>query len=236
MFRLPRGTREGAFSWYLARVILSVTVDDHARPGEAATLEVETDNAIFANLRFVRTNQSGRKSMRWSGQSEFSGLVSGHCDGRCRVTFANYFQILGVRGGVNTLDFGVIDPNHLVKSFVVLPNSAIISTRNAPGNVELSLVPTRMHMRLHRRFWVEVVFLNGGGSPAKIASLSFLYDRHWLRRATPLPSKLPTVPAHTRRSLRVAFLPLRLGHSQLGVAADASSNHPAYVSQVTVTR
>ena len=228
-FRLPRGSAQRRTGWYelrlRARVVFGV---DRGRGN--AYLSADTNGRTAAQIRF-RTFGLARP-VEWDAVGIIDGTQRGRFSRSTLVSFRNFVQDRGIRGGLNRLSFRVETLGRPgLERVTVLPGSGVYRTPSGPARVVLD-VRKRGALRAGKAATLDIVVRNTGMRPATqigvgldgVAGLEVALEPH-------RPFALAPGEARTLRAIVRADDP---GSYQITFVANASSNLPATTIELRI--
>jgi hypothetical protein len=163
------------------------------------------------------------------------GVIDGTQRGSIRahaahISFRNYLQDAGVRGGRNRLSFTVEQYGRSgLRRVVVLPSTRVVRSL-PPARVLIDVEPSPEDFRPRRPFRFSVLVRNTGGRPARVVRV--LADtRDPLRIALQAHRPFTLQPKQWRR-LRVTARAPRAGAHEVTFTASTTANRPGTVTRL----
>jgi hypothetical protein len=232
-FRLPQGAGQGADRWYKVRLRFRIRFARDSGRGLAWVM-ADTNERTSAQIEFTTLRVRGRLRVRRTSVDIVRGQVERVSSSpTSRVTFENYLQVAGVRGGENVLSLRLEQAGDArVARLEIFGDTAIVATDRTPYPLGLSgrlLDPTP---RVGDRLRIAVTLTNRTGESLRDVILQPEFDGSALRPLSPGIRRHRTL----RRRVREVFdfEALRAGTHTVVFRADSSRNHPNGTLRVTV--
>jgi hypothetical protein len=232
-FQLPPGARQGPKVWYVIRLHLAVEFAPSSGPGHAF-LFGDTNGRTAAMIQFSASAEADRATaIRWSSIDLVNGRRERAIQGRkTRITFVNYLQRAGVRGGENELSLTLEQFGRLrVRSVTIFGQSGIYKTLDAPARLKLegSLLPDEVHVG--ENFTIRVRVRNLGDLSARRVTLGANAPAE-IEILGDHPVRLGEVRKRATADLR--FRAIAPGVHRIMIGATSTANRPGTVVAVAV--
>jgi hypothetical protein len=230
---LPADAAQGPERWYTIRLRFQIRFDPDSGPG-FAWVTADTNGRTGAQIEFTTSQRGGRLRVRRTSVDIVNGQLE-HVTSSptTELTFANYLQTRGVRGGRNVWTLRLEQAGEArVERLEVFADTAIVETRRTPYPLGLSgrLLDRTVHVG--DTFRVAVALRNRTGER--------LADVAVVPRFDPAALTLVGRPATASRVLRgttrqvFAFRARRQGTHELLFLGSSSRNAPTGVLHVSV--
>jgi hypothetical protein len=229
-FRLPEGARQGSDAWYLIRLRYRLTFARESGPGLAWVIG-DTNGRTSAQVEYTVARRSGGLRVRRTSVDLVNGQLARTFASRTdSVTFTNYLQLEGVRGGENELRIRLEESGLTrVERLELLPGTAIVRTGRSPYPLALEARLLDERVRAGEAFRVGVTVSNRTGERLRDVVVR---PQHAFELVSDPGLRFATLrrPAYGVYVFR-AGAP---GEYELGFVADSSRNHPSLGLRVVV--
>ena len=230
-YRLGPGSRQGGPSWFVGHLHFRITLS--RLQGDARVyVSADTNERTFAQIEFEARDER----IRWSTYDLFRGATQGLSRHRtAEISFFNYLQNRGVRPGRNSIRLHVEQfGNARVDELIVLPDSAIHTTRRSPHPLSLEVKPLDGQAQVGESFRVRFTLApKRGYDQLEDVGIRAVYNHSELRLQRPLPEA--TFP-RLRRKVHGVFLfqALDAGSHDIEFQASSDINNPSVGLRVQV--
>ncbi|HYN93756.1 MAG TPA: hypothetical protein VES42_07885, partial [Pilimelia sp.] len=166
---LPAGATQGPSTWYVIRLHARVSLA--AGSTGTAVVSAATNDRTAAQIQFVPVAAGG---MEWNAVSAAEPARRVRTATRSAdVRFSNFLQKTGVRGGANTLTFGLetFDGGR-VDRVQIFGDSCIGSTRRSPETLQVQAQINPPTVRTGADFTIRVRVRNAGSGAVGTVRLS----------------------------------------------------------------
>lgn len=228
-FVLPPGSAQRRTGWYELRLRARVVFGFERGRGNAY-LSADTNGRTAAQIRFRSRGRA--RPVEWDAVGIIDGTQRGLLQRSTLITFRNFVQDKGIRGGANTLSFRIETFGRAgLERATVLPGSGVYRTSSGPARVVLD-VRQRGALRAGKPATVELVVRNTGMRPARQIRVG-LDDAAGLRLTLESHRPFSLAPGEAK-ILRAIVRAEKPGSYRVTFAADASSNAPAATIELQI--